>query len=140
MSKSLDDPVFAARVPSVDRDLTYAVRYGENQTRWYKAAVFDYPDLKQADARLKFPEYTGLDEKLVEDTRSVTAVEGTKARFTFRLNKPVAEARLAPAGAAAKDAPRLGAVASVTLTADPADPSVYTLSMDLKQSERFRLQ
>ncbi len=51
MSKSLNDPVFAGRVPAADRDFTYAVRYGDAQTRWYKASVFDYPDLKQADAR-----------------------------------------------------------------------------------------
>src|SRR5436190_930874 len=84
MSKSLDDPLFAARVPSVNKEMTYSVRYGDAQTRWYKVGVFDYPDLRQADAKLKFPEYTGVPEKTVEDTRSVTAVEGTKATFTFR--------------------------------------------------------
>jgi len=45
---------------------------------------------------LKYPEYTRLAEKVLEDTRSITAVEGTRATLTFRLNKPVAEARLVP--------------------------------------------
>jgi hypothetical protein len=144
MSKSLDDPVFASRIPSVDRDLTYAVRYGDAQTRWYKATVFDYPDLKQADAKLKFPQYTGLEEKLVEDMRSVTAVEGTQARFTFRLNKPVAEARLVanstPKAANDAAAPPTTAPAALALTADAADPGLYTLVMELTESRRFRLQ
>lgn len=147
MSKSLDDPVFAGRVASVDRDLTYAVRYGSDgrQTRWYSATVFDHPDLERADARLKFPEYTGLEERLIEDTRSVTAVEGTQATFSFRLNKPVADAKLLPHDAAAKDKSRTassGAASpgAVTLAADAEDPNVYTVALDLKQSKRFRLQ
>src|SRR5207302_6948577 len=57
MSKSLNDPVFAARVPALNRDLQYAVKYGGSQTRWFKASVCEYPDLKQADAHLAFPHY-----------------------------------------------------------------------------------
>ena len=58
----------------MDRDLTYEIHYAGNTTRDYKVNVFDYPDLKQADAKLKFPEYTGLKETTVQDTRLVTAV------------------------------------------------------------------
>lgn len=142
MTRSLDDPLFAGRVASVQRDLTYAVRYGANQSRWYKVAVFDYPDLKQADAKLKFPEYTGLAEKVVEDTRSITAVEGTKATVTFRLNKPVKQAvlvqrdaKLQAAGASTAPAP-----SPVKLSVDRSDPSLYTASFHLEQSQSFRLQ
>jgi DNA polymerase III delta prime subunit len=139
MSKSLDDPLFAGRVTSVVRDMTYAVRYGSAQTRWYKVGVFDYPELKQADARLKFPEYTGAAEKLVEDTRSVTAVEGTRATITFRLNKAVAEARLVPKQRGSEKEPVAGA-AEVNLVVDPKDPSVYSVALDLKQSQKYQLQ
>jgi hypothetical protein len=134
MSKSLEDPVFAGRVGSVAKDLTYAVRYGDEQTRWFKVGVFDYPELKQADADLKFPEYTGMGQTKVEDTRSVTAVEGTKATLTFKLNKPVKEARLDPKGAAdpAKAPP-------IDLKPDPADPSVYTATLDMRQSQKYQL-
>ena len=137
MSKSLDDPIFAGRLSSVSRDLTYSVRYGDEQTRWYKVGVFDYPDLKQADAKLKYPEYTGMEEKVVEDTRSVTAVEGTKATLTFRLNKPVTGARLVPSPrgqSATQESPQ-----PVELKADPSDPSVYHASLDMRQSQSFKL-
>ena len=60
------------------------VRFGDEQTDWFKASVFEYPDLKQADANLKYPAYTGLAEKQVQDVRSITAVEGTKATLQFR--------------------------------------------------------
>jgi hypothetical protein len=93
MSKSLDDPLFALRLASVKRDGTYAIRYGDATTDWYKISVFDYPALKQADAHLKYPEYTGLEEKEMKDTRSVSGVEGTHVTLAFHLNKAVAQAQ-----------------------------------------------
>jgi hypothetical protein len=148
MSKSLDDPVFAGRVLSVDQNLTYAVYYDDQQTRWYKITVFDYPELLRVDARLSFPEYTGMAETVVEDTRSITAVEGTKLTLIMRLNKPVAEARLVPntrgspndqatAEAASTEA---ASKDSLMLAADPVDANTYTTSLVLAQSRRYRLQ
>ncbi len=79
MDQPLNDPVFAKLIEAISQDTTYAVRYGDEQTRWYKVAVFEFPALKQADADLKFPAFTGLPEKKIQDTRTITAVEGTKA-------------------------------------------------------------
>jgi hypothetical protein len=138
MSKSLDDPVFAGRVPSVEQDLTYRVQYDNAQTDWYRVTVFDYPDLIQADARLEFPSYTGMPTALVEDTRSVSAVQGTRLTLICRLNKPVATATLSPSDekvATEKTASAKG----LTLAADPADPDVFALTLDLQSSFRCRL-
>lgn len=143
MSKSMDDPVFAGRVPAVSADLTYAVRYGDRQTRWFKVGVFDHPELDRADAKLVSPAYTKLPEKTIEDVRSVTAVEGTKATLTFRLNKPVTSATLVPA---AEKMPATGPAESsaapppVELKVDPADPTVYTAAVDLKRSASYALK
>src|SRR3712207_3923853 len=90
-----------------------------------------------------------MEEKVVEDTRSVTAVEGTKATLTFRLNKPVAEATLVPRekkpeAEAGDKAPEVaapaGAPAPVALSRDSSDPGVYHVSVDLNQSQAYRLQ
>jgi hypothetical protein len=159
MSKSLDDPLFAVRIPSVKRDGMYAVRYGGAETEWYKVSVFDYPQLKQADANLKFPEYTGQPEKELKDTRSVSGVEGTQVTLSFQLNKPVSEARLVPAARRPGDAPagargpgRAGrgnadvvaaataAAVPIDLKVDPNDPTKYTLSFSLTRSQNYQLQ
>ncbi|MEX2141065.1 MAG: DUF4175 family protein [Pirellulales bacterium] len=152
MSKSLDDPVFAGRVLSVDQDLTYAVHYDDQQTRWYRITVFDYPELLRADARLSFPVYTGMAETVVEDTRSVTAVEGTKLTLIMRLNKPVDEARLVPSSRGLQNTEKTATAAppsaskesankdTLELAADPVDPNTYTTSLVLKESRRYRLQ
>jgi hypothetical protein len=146
MTKSLDDPVFGGRVLSVDRDLTYSVHFDDEQTRWYKVTVFDYPDLVRADARLAFPEYTGMEETVVEDVRSVTAVEGTKLTLVMRLNKPVADARLTPIAASARQGATKAVAANevekdaLELSADSVDPNTYTASLVLEKSRRFRLE
>ena len=48
----------------------------------------------RSDVALAFPDYTKLPPKRVEDTRRVSAVQGTKLSFDLQLNKPVKTARL----------------------------------------------
>jgi hypothetical protein len=95
MAASLDDPIFAARIDAVREPLDYYVSLGGQSSQTYHVAVFEYPRLERADARLSFPKYTALEERLVTDVRSVSVVEGTSLLLICYLNKPVAQATLA---------------------------------------------
>ena len=92
--KSLADPVFGGSVPEVAADLTYHLEYRGEKTREFKVTVFEHPKLVRSDVELTFPAYTSLPEKRIEDTRRVSAVEGTRMTFTLQLNKPVKSAQL----------------------------------------------
>ena len=129
LAKNLDDPVFGGSVPEVNRDLTYRVEFEGGKTRDFKVTVFDYPKLERADAKLTFPDYTGLPEKTIADTRRVSAVEGSALDYTFFLNKPVATARLV-----AKDK------TVVSLQVDTNRPNVYRHQFKLDQSRQYELQ
>jgi hypothetical protein len=94
MTRSLADPMFAGRVESVESDLAYRVEFSGRGTETYRVHVFEYPELRRADAHLAFPAYTGLAPKVVEDIRHVTAVEGTELTLLCRLNKDVSSATL----------------------------------------------
>ena len=56
--------------------------------------MFEHPQLDRADADLTYPDYTGLPAKRIEDTRRITAVEGSQLELTLQLNKPVQSALL----------------------------------------------
>jgi hypothetical protein len=92
--RTLRDPVFGGSLPEVASALKYFVEYPGNRTREFKVTVFDYPKLERADAEIKYPDYTGLEDKRVADTRRVTAVEGSRVTLQLQLNKPVRSARL----------------------------------------------
>ncbi len=92
--KSLADPVFGGSVLEVAQDFTYHLEYRGQRTRDFKVTVFEHPRLVRADVELKFPAYTRLPVKRIEDTRRVSAVEGTQLDYTLQLNKPVKSARL----------------------------------------------
>ena len=92
--KSLADPVFGGSVPEVAKDLVYHLEYGGKATRDYKVSVFEHPRLERADANLTYPAYTGQEPKRIENTRRISAVEGTQLDLSLQLNKPVASARL----------------------------------------------
>ncbi len=128
MKRSLDDPVFAGRLQTVSDDLSYRVRYDGRWSDAYQVTVFDYPRLERLDVEIVFPEYAAQAPKLVEDTRRVTALEGSQLTILCRLNKPVATAQLVDA--------------SETLTLKPSedDPLQYTASFTLTESRRFKLR
>ncbi|MCW5558433.1 MAG: hypothetical protein KIT22_11465 [Verrucomicrobiae bacterium] len=90
--RSLSDPVFGASLPDVSADFRYRVIYDGHESPEFRVKVFEYPRLERSDADLAFPAYTALPPKRVEDTRRVSAVEGTQLDFTLQLNKPVATA------------------------------------------------
>ena len=94
MAQSLSDPVFAYTLPSLEDSARYVIEYGSKETDTFRLDVYDLPALIQANAFLDFPEYTGLKDRLIEDTRRVSAVEGTRLDYQFLVNKPLAKAEL----------------------------------------------
>lgn len=94
LERHLADPVFGASLNEVAENGIYHIEYAGRKTRDYKISVFDYPALVRADAHLRFPDYTGLTNRVIPDTLRVSAVEGTRLTYMLQLNKPVTRARL----------------------------------------------
>jgi hypothetical protein len=96
MVRSLSERVFGVTVPGVMGDLTYRIESKEHRSRDYQVKVFELPRLEKSDVELVFPEYTGRPPRRVEDTRRVSAVEGSLLTLNLAFNKPVTSARLVP--------------------------------------------
>ncbi len=133
MAPSLDDPVFGGRIPLIEKDLAYRVEVEGESSQTYRAKVFEYPQLERADARLVFPKYTGLEERLVQDVRTVSVVEGTELTLRCVLNKPVASATLLPAAASDKSAP-------LTLLPAEKEPLTYETTLTCAVSRKLKLE
>jgi hypothetical protein len=128
MTKPLKDAVFGGRVPEVNAALSYRVEYADKTSDTFKVTVFEYPALVRSDAKLTFPNYTSLEERLIQDVRRISAVVGTKLELLCYLNKPVTSARLV-----AKD----GETIEMQM-ANEAE-SMYSTSIVLTESKRFEL-
>ncbi len=147
LRKNLDDPIFGTSVPDIKDALTYRIEYGGETTRDFKVTTFEFPRLERADAKVTYPEYTGLAEKTIEDTRRVSAVEGSALGYTFHLNKPVKSATLVPVrsrrGNEADGTANLPNppphVGGYTLMADTNRPNVYVSNFQLEKSGRYEL-
>lgn len=129
LSKSLDDPLFGGRVAQVEQDLKYHVRYDDRQSDDFRVKVFDYPRLLQADATVAYPQYTGLDDKQIEDVRRVSVVEGSELTLACTLNKPVAGVRLVAADGTARE-----------LAPDPRHPHVVSATWQPRERQTLMLQ
>ncbi|MCA9223418.1 MAG: hypothetical protein KDA71_24050, partial [Planctomycetales bacterium] len=159
MTKSLDDPIFGGRIPNVTEPLDYHVQLPGHETDSYHVGVFEYPRLVRGDARLSYPAYTNLEPRVIEDVRTVSAVEGTDLTIVCHLNKMVSRAVLIDAeqpnpiagpltiagsdveadaeGNAADDSPLVNAI---PLTAESTEPPVYSATLRLEKSKRLRLE
>ncbi|MDA1277112.1 MAG: hypothetical protein O2960_24120 [Verrucomicrobia bacterium] len=127
--KNLDDPVFGGMIPEVKSDLVYEIEFGNTRTKCFKVTVFDFPEVVQADATLTYPDYTGLPKKTIEDTRHISAVEGTVLDYSFRLNKPVASATLL----SRDNAP-------ILLTPEDSNSNLLSLKLPLIESTTYTLE
>jgi hypothetical protein len=128
LARNLDDPIFGGSILSLTNDLTYHVAYGDARSQNYRVTVFDYPRLDRADARLTYPAYTGLEVRSVDDTRRVTAVEGTRLEYTLHFNKPIVAAHWT----APDDS-------TLFLEPDPERPQIAHLTLPLQASGRYGL-
>ena len=129
MAQSLSDPVFATAIRRIDTPLRYHILYNEIESPQYRIDVYDLPDLVQANARLDYPDYTGWTDRTVEDTKRISAIEGTKLRYEFKLNKPVSQAILK-----SQDGE------TIELEASSLDRNRYALERELQESLRYELQ
>jgi hypothetical protein len=128
LTKNLDDPVFGGIIPEVNKNLIYHIEYANRRTKNFRIDAFEHPALQKADAKIEYPSYTKLPEKIIKDTRHISVVEGSDVTLIFTLNKPVASAQLV----AQNQSP-------LNLIADNKLSNTYTTSMSVIQNQRFEL-
>jgi hypothetical protein len=128
MARSLSDPVVAFTLSSVTADIAYHIEYDGQKTRTFALRVFDRPALTRADATLHYPDYTGLPERHIVDTRRISAVIGTQLEYTFILNKPVARAVL-----------RAADKSEIALTPVSSARTQFVLKSEITASARYTL-
>ena len=129
MTRSLEDPVFGGRIAAVTDSLDYRIELGGQTTPTFRVTVFEYPRLERADARLVYPSYTGLEERVVQDVRTISVVEGTQVTLTCKLNKPVKSATLTEKSGE-----------SLALVAAPGELPVYQATITATKSRRLKLE
>ncbi|EMI20412.1 putative membrane protein [Rhodopirellula maiorica SM1] len=130
MKQNLQDPVLAAFLSSVDDDFEYQILTRDWSSQTYSIRVFEFPKLVRSDALLDFPEYTGMDDKRIDDTVRVTAVEGTMLTWYCHLNKPVASATLVE-----KDGAR-----TPLQPMDRATGDGMVVQLQMEQTKRYTLE
>ncbi|KAA5545861.1 hypothetical protein FYK55_02775 [Roseiconus nitratireducens] len=89
MKRNLGDPILGGFVSSVDQAMQYQIVSNDWSSERFSVEVFEFPELLRSDAELRFPEYTGMNPRTVEDTVKVTVVEGTELQWRLILNKSV---------------------------------------------------
>ena len=103
MDLTVDDGVFAVRIPAIDRDGSYVVVYGNEESaaaghratsEAYWVSTYVRPHVVRVDAVIDPPEWSHRSSSTVEDTLRVVAIEGSRVTLRLHVNKPVSDSRL----------------------------------------------
>ena len=142
MTRALEDPIFAVRLPRIEQDTKYRVEHEDGVTPDFTITTYTHPVLLTANALLEPPEYTRIPKQLLEDVRIVSIAEGGKVTLTFALNKEVATAELRTGKEPeqvfeAKPHPQESAKYVLTLT--PEKNATYKLHLNDKDGRTNKL-
>ncbi len=128
LTRTLEDPVFTAALPAVDKPLRYRVDFGAGRSEEFALTVFDPPRVEELDATLKFPAYTGQPDARLENSRILTAIEQTRLTLEVRTNVPMRAVELH-----GKDGP------PIPLARDAKDSARYTAQWQLARSGDYQV-
>lgn len=84
-------------IPALQKDTTYYVSFnerGEQNSRQYRINLFDLPQIEQIDLAFDYPDYTGIEDLLEEDSGDMIVPEGTRVDLTVTFNKAIAFANI----------------------------------------------
>src|SRR5215212_6842869 len=85
---------FRFSIFNIQDSMEYFVESNSVRSEVFKLNVVDLPYVKQLDLSLKFPAFTNLPTKAVEDGGDIAALKGTVATVTAKLSGKVRAARI----------------------------------------------
>ncbi|MPY86398.1 MAG: DUF4175 family protein [Luteitalea sp.] len=87
-----NDGRFEIRIPKVTRGFTYRVTAGRLASDEYRVDALPRPHVTRIDVDYKYPSFTGLEPRVVEDSGDVYAPAGTEIRLRVHANKSLSRA------------------------------------------------
>ena len=92
------EAAFELLLLNVDEGADYFVEADGNRSPLFRIDVADLPYVDRLDQELRFPSYTGLPARVVEDAGDVAAVTGTVVALTIHTTIPAASGQLTVEG------------------------------------------
>ena len=92
-----DSATYSYYIPSLQEDTTYYISFNEGEehsSSQYRISLFDLPQIEQIDLSFTYPDYTGLEATIEEDSGDMVVPEGTVVEMTVSFNKAIAAASL----------------------------------------------
>ncbi len=129
MRRSLQDPLYGGFLGELDATTDYRVVYDREQTRWFRAEVFEYPRLDRSDLEIDPPAYSGQSHRRIENTMRASVPEGTTVHWQLFVNKPLQRTSLIQSDG--QDHPA---------SQDADNPLLWHFETIIQKSERWRVR
>lgn len=92
-----DSATYSYFIPSLQEDTTYYVSFNEGEEHnspQYQITLFDLPQIEKIRLSLLYPEYTGMEPEVEDESGDMVVPEGTMVEMEVTFNKAIAEASI----------------------------------------------
>lgn len=86
METSIDKQKSIFRIISVQEPTTYYVEHNEILSQEFNISIYEFPKVTQINLKYKYPAYTGLPDRIEENTGNIRGLQGSDVTLTIQYS------------------------------------------------------
>jgi len=83
MQKGLDKPLYMYQFFSIQEPVNYYVELNEIRSPEFTISIYEFPKVTQIDLKYTYPLYTGLPDRIEENTGNIRGLKGSEVTLTI---------------------------------------------------------
>jgi len=84
MEKGLDKPLYMYQFLSIQEPINYYLELNEIRSPEFLISIYEFPKVAQIDLKYSYPSYTGLPDRIEENTGNIRGLKGSEVTLTIK--------------------------------------------------------
>ena len=94
MEKGFDKPLYMYQFLSIQEPINYYVELNEMRSPEFTISIYEFPKVAQIDLKYSYPSYTGLPDRIEENTGNIRGLKGSEVTLTIETTSTVVTGEL----------------------------------------------
>ncbi len=84
MEKGIDKPLYMYQILSIQEPVNYYVELNQMRSPEFTISIYEFPRVSQIDLKYSYPSYTGLPDRIEENTGNIRGLKGSEVTLTIK--------------------------------------------------------
>ena len=86
MERGLDNKTFMNQFIDVQEPMQYFVEFEDRQSEHFNISIYEFPKVSKIDITYSYPKYTGLPDRVDENSGDIRALKGSEVKLSIETN------------------------------------------------------